>query len=333
MDYVFLVLGLGLILLAAELFTNAIEWFGKHYNIGDAFLGSVLAAVGTALPETSVGVVGIVMGGQAHQEAGIGAVLGAPMMLSTLAMFVSGLAVLIFAGRKRRSKKINADYTIIGRDLRTFFLVYLLAFSGAFLPNKPLKVVLAIILIVIYGVYVKKAFNCQICSSEESELKPLHFRKTHAKPRLRWISVQLLAGLALMIFGAREFITSVTIISGHIAVPALVLSLIITPIATELPEKFNSITWIKNRKDTLALGNVTGAMVFQSSILPAIGMLFTPWVLNLDAKISIVIALLATLIIWLEMTLKKRISPYTLLIGGVIYLMYPLSVFWLFKGH
>jgi cation:H+ antiporter len=333
MDYLFLVFGLCLIFLAAELFTNAIEWFGKHFKLGDAAVGSILAAVGTALPETSVALVAIIMGGQANEDAGIGAVLGAPMMLSTLAMFITGLAVLVFASRKRRSKLISADYTIVGRDLRTFFGVYLLALAGAFLPNKPLKIALAVILIGMYCLYVKKSFACGLISPDQEDTKPLHFKRNQLIPHFRWIVVQLLSGLALMIFGAHEFISSVTVISASLGISPLVLSLIITPIATELPEKFNSVTWIRGRKDTLALGNITGAMVFQSSILPAVGMIFTPWVLNLDAKISIAIALLATFIIWLEMTLKKRINPYSLLIGGLIYLLYPICVFWLFKAH
>ncbi len=42
--------------------------------------------------------------------------------------------------------------------------------------------------------------------------------------------------------------------------------LLVAPIATELPEKFNAVIWIRQGKDTLAMGNITGAMVFQASI-------------------------------------------------------------------
>ncbi|MCL5103710.1 MAG: sodium:calcium antiporter [Armatimonadetes bacterium] len=325
----YLVLGLGLIFLAAELFTNAIEWFGKHMMLSEGAVGSVLAAVGTALPETSVAIVAIVMGGEAHTEAGIGAILGAPMMLSTLAMFITGMSVLIFAASGKRKKTIQADYMVVGRDLRSFFLVYALALAGGAIPARLGKIGIAILLLVIYAVYVYRTFHCPECVTEEARMRPLHFHRASASPHLRIVIVQLVAGVALMLIGAQQFVENVAVISKSLGISALVLSLIITPIATELPEKFNSITWMRHKKDTLALGNVTGAMVFQSSILPAIGMLFTPWHLNIQAMVSIVIAMSAAFIIWGEMTWRKRLSPYSLLIGGFMYLLYPLCVFWI----
>src|SRR4026207_2451504 len=89
------------ILLAAELFTNGIEWFGHKLNLAEGAVGSVLAAVGTALPETMIPLIAILLAGtRADSESGhaigVGAILGAPFMLSTLAMFVTGLGVLFW---------------------------------------------------------------------------------------------------------------------------------------------------------------------------------------------------------------------------------------------
>ncbi len=278
MDALYLILGLGLIFAAAELFTNAIEWFGKHLKVNEGTIGSVFAAVGTALPETSVPLVAFVKGGGSH-DAGIGAILGAPMMLSTLAMFVTGVAVLAFAAQGRRSKQISADYKVVGRDLRWFFLVYLMALGSALIPHayRPVKLVIAGVLLVGYAWYVYLTVTCRDCESQEGEMRPLHFARRAGKPKLRFVVTQLVASLVVLVVGARTFVDSVTSISTAIGMSALVLSAIITPIATELPEKFNSITWMRHKKDTLALGNITGAMVFQSSVLPAIGIFCTGW--------------------------------------------------------
>ncbi len=91
------------------------------------------------------------------------------------------------------------------------------------------------------------------------------------------ILLQLAIGLTLIIFGAHGFVQGVEQLSVWLGLSALVLSLLIVPVATELPEKVNSILWIRKRKDTLAFGNITGAMVFQGSLLPALGILLTPW--------------------------------------------------------
>jgi cation:H+ antiporter len=61
-----LLIALAIILASAELFTNGVEWFGRRYELGEGAVGSILAAVGTALPETLVPIIAIVFtGGQA----------------------------------------------------------------------------------------------------------------------------------------------------------------------------------------------------------------------------------------------------------------------------
>ena len=72
---------------------------------------------------------------------------------------------------------------------------------------------------------------------------------------------QLLVSLGGIVFGAHLFVQGITEVSIVLGIPAFVLSLVIAPVATELPEKFNSIVWVRQGKDTLALGNITGAMV------------------------------------------------------------------------
>ena len=105
------------ILLGAELFTNGIEWFGKKLDLAEGAVGSVLAAVGTALPETMIPLIAILItGGAAANEVGIGAILGAPFMLSTLAMFVTGIAVLGVARRRPKGDEMLVDTT--GADPR-----------------------------------------------------------------------------------------------------------------------------------------------------------------------------------------------------------------------
>jgi len=333
MSVLLLFVGLVLIFAAAELFTNAIEWFGKHLNISEGAVGSILAAVGTALPETSIAIIAVVMGGEQHTEAGIGAILGAPMMLSTLAMFITGMSVIVFASRKKRSMEINANYVVVGRDLRCFFAVYTLALAAALIPMRWAKLVVAALLLLAYIHYVYRTFRCNECSHDGEGMRPLYFHRHAETPKFRRVMVQVVFGLALMIFGARIFVDSVTLVATALGISALVLSVIITPIATELPEKFNSITWMRHRKDTLALGNITGAMVFQSSVLPSIGIIFTHWALDMNAIASIVVAMLASLVAWGDMALRKRLSPYSLLLGGALYLLYPLAVFVIWPGH
>lgn len=337
LSIIILIFSLAIILAAAELFTNGVEWLGTKLDVAEGAVGSVLAAVGTALPETTIAIVAVIAGsrqsalmGKHTTDAGIGAILGAPMMLATLAMFVTGAAVLVFARAGKREREMVVDYKVIGRDLRSFFFVYLIAMGAAFVPWRIGKIAIGIFLLAKYVHYVRRTFQGDSEVSHGQELHPLYFHRAAMGPHLFAVVAQLLVALGMMVGGAKLFLGGVTEVSAMLGISALVLSVIITPIATELPEKFNSVTWIRQRKDTLALGNISGAMVFQSSVTPAIGIFFTPWVLEANAIASIAIAVLATAVAWADMTYWKRISPYALLAGGALYALYPLSVFWIF---
>src|SRR3954467_12002582 len=116
MELLELVVAFVAILVAAELFTNGIEWFGHKLNLAEGVVGSVLAAVGTALPETMIPLVAILLtsqSGTADQDAahaiGVGAILGAPFMLSTLAMFVTGVGVIGYARRRTSGQTMTVD--------------------------------------------------------------------------------------------------------------------------------------------------------------------------------------------------------------------------------
>lgn len=63
MTHVLLLLGCAVaIYLACEWFINAVEWLGARLQVGSIAVGSVLAAVGTALPESVVTLVAVVFG-------------------------------------------------------------------------------------------------------------------------------------------------------------------------------------------------------------------------------------------------------------------------------
>ena len=100
------------------------------------------------------------------------------------------------------------------------------------------------------------------------------------------ILTQLLVGLAAIVGGAHLFVEDLLHVAEDIGVEPLVLSLILAPLATELPEKANSFFWVREGKDSLALGNITGAMVFQSTIPVAFGLALTDWDLSHFAIVS-----------------------------------------------
>ncbi len=323
---IYLIGGLALILLSAEIFTNGIEWLGKKLKLSEGAVGSVLAAVGTALPESMIPVIAILFGtGEASREIGIGAILGAPFMLATLALSITGIAALVYTVDGKRREHMIIDHSVIKRDLGFFLLVYSLAILAAFLPSK-YKLPVAILLVLTYFFYVARTLR-NGDTLGEAELKPLHFAKRQQEPASPVIILQVLTALGGIIAGAHLFVDGIKHVAELLHISPFVLSIFIAPIATELPEKFNSLIWVRQGKDTLALGNITGAMVFQSSIIPALGIALTPWALSDLALISALLALAGAGLVYLNLQLKKTIRPITLVFTGALYVVFVISAF------
>jgi len=338
MDILILVVAFVIILLGAELFTNGIEWFGRKLQLAEGAVGSVLAAVGTALPETMIPIIAILTGGgsEASHGIGVGAILGAPFMLSTLAMFVTGVAVLYQAKKRPAGDVMPVDPVVLAHDVRYFAIAYAIAIGAAFLPPElqSLKIVVAVVLIGIYVWYVKGHLDAEAAEAD-GDLAPLRFRKADrrgyytdpAVPRLRVVNLQVLFALACIIGGAYLFVGAVNSLAATLGVSELLLALVIAPIATELPEKFNSLIWVRQGKDTLAMGNITGAMVFQSAIPTVVALVLagSAWTVTDDSVLAFAsagIAFIAVAAIFGPMWRRSRLDGPALLIGGLLYLLY-----------
>src|SRR2546430_9116020 len=103
LDLVLIVGAFVLILVGAEVFTNGVEWLGLKLRISEGATGSILAALGTATPETFIPIVAILFTNTADSDdIGLRAILGAPVMLGTLLLLLIG--VTAFAPRKNRKR-------------------------------------------------------------------------------------------------------------------------------------------------------------------------------------------------------------------------------------
>ncbi|UWG96920.1 sodium:calcium antiporter [Dehalobacter sp. DCM] len=326
-DIILLIISLGIILLGAEVFTNGIEWLGRKLNLGEGAVGSIFAAVGTALPETLIPIIAILTAtGAGGHEIGIGAILGAPFMLGTLAFCITGIAAFIF---RRNNRPMYIHPEVIERDLKFFLAVYALAIVASFLPTHSLKMIVVIILLAAYAIYVYQTIKSSHGEANLEEEIPCCYFHKRGEPGLFIVLVQVVAALLIIVGGAELFIRSVQAVSAALGIPVFILAIIITPIATELPEKFNSVLWVRRGKDTLAMGNITGAMVFQSSVIPAIGISLTSWVLEPLALASAILALLSAGLQYVVIRRTKTLYPGILLLGGVFYTIF---LFFAIKG-
>src|SRR5215203_4915473 len=153
MDFVLLIASFAVILAGALLFTNAVEWIGHRLGMGEGAVGSLLAAVGTAMPETLIAIVALIEGSKSEDIA-VGAIVGAPFLLATLAMGLVGLTAYIYRRRRAQGIELRAHVPTLDRDLAFFMVFFGLALALGFGAPEAIRVPAGIIGVGSYFAYV-----------------------------------------------------------------------------------------------------------------------------------------------------------------------------------
>ncbi len=260
---------------SCEFFVNGVEWCGRKTGVSDNAVGTVLAAFGTALPESVVTLVAVAFRhGAGSKEIGIGAALGGPLVLSTLAYAVVGWSLLAFQ-RRRPDRTLRFNHKRLARDQGWFLVIFvckvalgLIAFS--------FKPWLGFAFLGAYALYVWGEINHDDGAVQE-ELDPLRIRPRTSDPGLGWALLQTGLALAVIFLASQVFVGQLEVVAPLLGIPPAVTALLLSPIATELPETMNAIIWVRQGKERLALANISGAMMIQATIPSALGLFFTPW--------------------------------------------------------
>lgn len=292
-------LSAGAIYLACEYFVNGVEWFGHRLNLGATAVGSVLAAFGTALPESAVTFVAVVFGKTpAQKDLGIGAAMGGPLVLATLAYAVVGLALMFNRQRLARdTHQVRVDHARMSRDQAAFLAVFVVKVAlGLF--AFAIKPWLGVLFLAAYAVYVWREIQDADTAPDEEELEPLKIRPSVAEPSLAWAGLQVLLALSVIGIASHTFVAQLEAIGVALHWMPHMTALLLSPVATELPETMNALIWVRQGKERLALANISGAMMIQATIPSALGIFFTPWMFDGSLLASGIITALAIVFLW-----------------------------------
>ena len=267
------------IYLACEFFVNGVEWVGRRFAVGEQATGSILAAFGTALPESAVTFVAVVFGASAAQkQIGIGAALGGPLVLSTIAYATVGVVLVACRMKLPKTPAIRRDFKNLSRD-QGWFLAIFAAKIGLGAVAFAFKPWLGALFLAAYGAYFWKEMRGG-SDIEEEALEPLKLTPRSAEPKTWAAVVQTLLALAVIFLASRLFVKQLDVLGPALGIKPQLLALLLSPIATELPETLNAIIWVRQGKHRLALANISGSMMIQATVPTALGLFFTPWLLD-----------------------------------------------------
>jgi cation:H+ antiporter len=310
------------IYLSCEFFVNGVEWVGYRLKIAETATGTILAAFGTALPESVVTFVAVVFGATAaDREIGVGSALGGPLALSTLAYSVVGLTLLGSRHLKvKRKEALAVDCRRLSRD-QGWFLCIFLCKLGLGLVAFPGKRWFGFLFLAAYALYVWKELGREGDRHEADDLEPLKCRPHEARPALIWAALQTLAALAVIFAASRVFVTQLGAIGPWLGMSPQLVALLFSPIATEMPETMNAIIWVRQGKERMALCNISGAMMIQATVPTACGLFGTPWLFSPPVILAGGITAIAVTVLFL-MFRGGRVTGKQLSWASLLYLVF-----------
>jgi cation:H+ antiporter len=292
--YVLLILCAVAIYLSCEWFVNAVEWLGLRLNVGKTAVGTILAAFGTALPESVVTLVAVTTGSTPRaKDIGVGAAMGGPLALSTIAYGVTGFVLLL---RRRRHEAKVRDETgaaparparqVLGDEKETrrlakdqkWFLPIFVVKVALGLVAFAYKSTLGLAFFAAYAVYFWREISAEDHDDEpHEEPAPLKLQRRAASPATWAVVTQTVATLAVIFLASQLFVKQLDAIGPMLGLSSEVAALLLSPIATELPEVMNAVIWVRQGKTELALANISGSMMIQATVPSGLGLLFTTW--------------------------------------------------------
>lgn len=328
---VLFLLSAGAIYVACEYFVNAVEWLGRKLKLGATATGTVLAAFGTALPESAVTFVAVIFGKSASaRDIGVGAAMGGPLVLATIAYAVVGMA--LWANRKRLRRAdtvVRVDHQRLARDQAWFLAIFAVKVALG-LVAFALKPLLGVLFLLAYALYVWCEIRSDDAAPEEEDIEPLKLHPHAAEPALRWVAAQVTAALIVIAVASRVFVSQLETIGEMFALPPHLVALLLSPVATELPETLNALIWVRQGKERLALANISGAMMIQATIPSALAIFATPWLF--DAPLIVAGALTAATIAYLWWRFRRgRVDARALLPAGLLYGVFAAFLAWHFS--
>ena len=325
---VLFLLSAGVIYVACEYFVNGVEWLGQKLNLGATATGTVLAAFGTALPESAVTFVAVILGRTPQvRDIGVGAALGGPLVLATIAYAVVGLALWSHRHKLARADRcVRVDDKRLARDQFWFLSIFVVK-CGLGLVAFAFKPWLGVLFLLAYGFYVWRELRDIDASPTEEVLEPLKFEPRAATPSLVAVLAQTTLALLLIAYAAHVFVLQIQTIGVAMQLPPHLVALVLSPVATELPETMNALIWVRQGKERLALANISGAMMIQATIPSALALFATPWMF--DAPLIVAGAVTMAAIIFLLWLFRRgRVDARMLLPVGGLYAIFAAYVCW-----
>lgn len=298
--------GIALLIVSSFILTTTIEDIGKKGKFTHSFTGTFISPVFTSLAELGVILAALItLTPRSGSQIAAGIIIGEPFMVSAIG-FPAMAITLLFAARKGSVAKMDG---IMPLTLVFIGLSFPLMLIPVFFPSQFSRFSIVLLLLVIYVAvlyyYGKK-------SSPTAGDTPQTIKNNGLLVLLVIVGITVLAVASIFLVKSVQTIAYQTQISDQL------ISILIIPIGTIIPETLNSIIWAAESKTNLAMGAITGEEILFVTVYPALGIMASPWIINRNGMYAILVGSIFFILMGL-ITYKFRNALY-------LYILWPISI-------
>ena len=297
MDFLYLILGLIILVAGAEVVIRGSVSFGKKLNISLFAIGVVIVAGGTSLPELASSINAVIT---QHADLALGAVVGSNIANLILVMAAT---TIIFPITNINNNQINQAWINIALGIALIFMSY-------FYFNFVFGILSLTLLTFIMYIQIKRG-SVNIDEINKGDYSTI-------------ISISLIIiGIVFLIYGSELFVSSAINLANTFSVSETVIGLSLIAFGTSLPELVVGVMSALKRKVDFALGNILGSNIY--NVLGVLGVIsfFDHFSMpNVLAKQDLIFMLLITFMILGFMYLSKKLGRTYGVIGLVLYFSY-----------
>lgn len=318
---ILLILSSLVLIKSADLIIISVRQLSRGTKSNVFFLSAILVALGTSLPELSVGITSSLRG---SSHLSLGNVLGANIANMSL---VAGLAALIAGGVSVHGNQVKKEILIA---FLTSLLPVILLIDGS------LNRIDGLVLIAAYLLYTLSFFKIHTNRlSQDHERGAFihrfmrefkHFESTKSKELLRFI-----IGIVLLIISSGVIVKIAENVAQLAHVPIFLIGLILVSLGTTLPELVFSLEAIRDHEPNMFFGNLLGSIIGNSTLIIGIASVISPINMNLSRENLFALGVFAVifLLFWFFIRVKSRLERWE---AGVLVLIYIVFIIIEFGG-
>lgn len=261
MEYLILILSLAGIVLGADFLVKGAVVVARKCKVSSFVIGAVIVGIGTSLPELVVSTVGAIGG---NSEVAIGNVVGSNIFN---VFAILGLTALFFPiAVSRENMKFEIPFCIAVSVL-LMLLVYNFFVVGEPRLGRWDGVALLLVFTAFMWISLRRGKNSAAVIGESVE---------EVNKSLWFAAFSILGGLAALIVSSNFFVDEAVAIARKLGVSDAFISITLLACGTSLPELAASVTAAVKKDTDMALGNIIGSNIFNTTMILGTASLITP---------------------------------------------------------